>query len=124
MNFPPKNQVVPLEVIKALCLEYGKESLWDLIQKDPPLKPFTSDGVTAFPDKIHDVDLYPAAFFHDLKYWSGYPGDHNARFVADCELAIDVIQLCGGNHGLAELMLLGVRGAGALFWGRGRAGED
>lgn len=125
-QFPPINTEVPPEKVKEVCLAFGLQALWDQIEADYPAKPFVSDGASCFPDKIGDVDLYPAAFLHDLKYWSGHKGDTKARFLADLELARDVVVLCGGSIALAETMLTGVRIGGSddlptpWAWGYGR----
>jgi hypothetical protein len=71
------------------------------------------------------VSLYAACFLHDLKYWSGYPGEEVERLVADAELMMDVARLLGGVR-MAEIMFNGVRLGGregfraSFSWGFGR----
>ena len=98
--------------------------LWAKIEKDPPPKPFKSDGCSLWFDTWKGVDLYPACFFHDLKYWSGYPKEETERLIADAELMIDVAR--AGVPKMAEIMFAGVRVGGhealkrSFSWGFGR----
>ena len=55
------------------------------------------------------MDIYPAALRHDIRYWTGLPGDEEARFLADLYLARDVVVSCGGSVELATKLLVGVR---------------
>lgn len=117
-----------LPEIKRLCEAKGLPRLWERIAADPPPRPFASDGCSVFFDKIADISIYPACFFHDLKYWSGYP-NHSAterleRFVADAELMVDVAAL-GVDFFVAEIVFRGVRTGGGpvqlpFSWGFGR----
>lgn len=126
MTIPAINTVVTNTELLDLCEEYGLAKQAEIIKKDPPKKPFKSDGASCFPDRINGVDIYPAAFLHDIKYWCGYPQDRKGRLQADLELAADVMELCGGSAELAETMLAGVRAGGAAWmptpwrWGFGR----
>lgn len=123
---PKAFTVVNLGDVLSICEAYGLDSLYDKIYSDPPDVPFQSDGASCFPDKVGDVDIYPAAFFHDLKYWAGRPGEYRERCVADHELAIDVINMCGGEPWLSDLIFSGVRAGGSeklstrWRWGFGR----
>lgn len=124
-SLPAAGEVVPLDRIHAICSFYGLEDLWQKIERDPPARPFVSDGVTGWFDDWHGVSLYPAGFLHDLKYWAGYPHEDVARLVADAELMIDVAHLLNSTE-MAETMFHGVRvGGTAKFktpfrWGFGR----
>jgi histidine triad (HIT) family protein len=122
---PAINTEVPLERIKEICTHYGLQALWAKIEKDPPVRPFKSDGCTGWFDDWQGVSLYPAGFLHDLKYWAGYPGEDVERLVADAELMTDVARLLGSTA-MAETMFHGVRVGGAealqasFSWGFGR----
>ncbi|OQX62899.1 MAG: hypothetical protein B5M55_07590, partial [Desulfococcus sp. 4484_242] len=91
---------------------------------DPPVIPFKSDGCSLWLDQWHGIDLYPACFLHDLKYWCGYPGEEAERLIADAELMIHIAR--AGAPGMAQLIFAGVRiGGHAAFrrsfsWGFGR----
>ncbi len=103
IELPGIGEEVSLEEIKAICLAYGLEDLWKKIERDPPARPFKSDGVTGWFDTWKGVSLYPAGFLHDLKYWAGYPGEEVERLIADAELMIDVARLLGSTE-MAETM--------------------
>jgi len=128
MNLPPKNHIVPLPKIKAICEHYGLHDLWVKIERDPPTEPFQSDGCTMWVDEWRGISIYPACFLHDLKYWAGYPGEDVDRLVADAELMIDVARLLG-TAGMAEVMFHAVRVGGHeklnqdFSWGFGRSSE-
>ena len=51
--------------------------------------------------------MITACFFHDLKYWCGYPGEEAERLIADAELMIDIAK--AGAPKMAEVMFAGVR---------------
>jgi diadenosine tetraphosphate (Ap4A) HIT family hydrolase len=122
---PPIDTEVSLERIKEICAHYGLHDLWRKIEKDPPVRPFKSDGCTGWFDDWQGVSLYPAGFLHDLKYWAGYPGEDVARLQADAELMTDVAKLLNSTK-MAETMFHGVRVGGAeqlktpFSWGFGR----
>ena len=127
-NVPPKGAVVSLSDLQALCEAKGLPRLWQRIAADPPPKPFVSDGCSLFFNQLANVNIYPACFFHDIKYWCGYPvstpAERLERFIADTELMTDVAIL-GVDFFIAETMFRGVRtggGPGALpfSWGFGR----
>ena len=126
MKLPEKNKEVSLTEIKEICEDYGLTELWAKIEKDPPKKPFKSDGCSMWFDTWKGISLYPACFLHDLKYWAGYPGEDVERLVADAELMIDVARLLGSTE-MAETMFHGVRIGGheifkrSFSWGFGRA---
>ena len=125
---PAKGQIVSVQEIERLCAAKNLPGLWQRIHDDPPQKPFKSDGCTAFFDQITNINIYPACFFHDLKYWAGYPdwspGEQLERFIADAELMTDVATL-GADFFLADTMFRGVRLGGGpvslpFSWGFGR----
>jgi len=127
-DVPPKNTVVSLHDIQRLCEAKGLPRLWKRIATDPPHKPFASDGCSLFFNEIAKINIYPACFFHDLKYWSGYPNSTPAerleRFIADAELMTDVASL-GVDFFIAETVFRGVRTGGGpvslpFSWGFGR----
>lgn len=125
MTLPPAGEEVPLEKIREICAFYGLPDLWRKIERDPPGRPFKSDGCTGWFDTWNGISLYPAGFLHDLKYWAGYPGEEVERLVADAELMIDVARLLGSTE-MAETMFHGVRLGGTdrlatpFSWGFGR----
>lgn len=144
MELPKKGEIVSLEEIKEITDHFELYKLWDLIENDPPSKPFSSDGCSFWFDKWNNISMYPACFVHDLYYWSGYKGDRIARLHADIRLMEDVVGLLGVTDvteefkdpplsrlqedldlpesidgvTMAELMFFGVRRAGGPFWGR------
>lgn len=125
MTLPALGEVVPLERIREICEFHGLHALWRKIERDPPVRPFKSDGCTGWFDDWKGVSLYPAGFFHDLKYWAGYPGEDVERLAADAELMLDVARLLGTTE-MAETMFHGVRLGGSdklktsFAWGFGR----
>jgi hypothetical protein len=125
MDLPKKGEEVPLSKIKEICKWYGLHGLWAKIDKDPPQKPFMSDGCSMWFNSWKGISLYPACFVHDLKYWAGYPGEDVERLIADAELMIDVARLLNST-GMAETMFHGVRVGGheifeqSFSWGFGR----
>ncbi len=87
------------------------------------LKPFTSDGCSAFPDgTIEQNDLWLSCCRqHDFDYWKG--GTYQERFSSDKTLKACVAAV--GEAEIALLMLAGVRVGGSPFfptkfrWGYG-----
>jgi len=124
-KLPAVNEEVPLQTIKQICIHYNLPDLWKKIEKDPPIQVFSSDGCTMWPDISNGKNIYAACFLHDLKYWSGYPGEDVDRLVADAELMIDVARIRKSTK-IAETMFHGVRVGGtgnlklAFSWGFGR----
>ena len=122
---PPMGEVVPLSRIKEICAAYGMMDLWRKIERDPPVRPFKSDGCSGWFNEWKGISIYQAGFLHDLKYWAGYPGEEVERLVADAELMNDVARLLKSTA-MAETMFHGVRMGGtdklnATFsWGFGR----
>lgn len=125
MELPKIKEEVPLSKIKEICEHYGLHDLWEKIEKDPPAKPFKSDGCSKWFDVWKGSSLYPACFIHDLKYWAGYPDESVQRLIADAELMIDVARILGSTE-MAETMFYGVRIGGyekfkqSFSWGFGR----
>ena len=125
MKLTTVNEEVPLSKIKEICEHYNLPDLWEKIEKDTPSLAFSSDGCTMWPDVTDGKNIFSACFLHDLKYWSGYPGEDVDRLVADAELMIDVARIRGSTK-IAETMFHGVRLGGsekfkqAFSWGFGR----
>jgi hypothetical protein len=125
IELPPHDEIVPPPRLRAICEHYGLHALWRKIERDPPARPFASDGCTGWVDEWKGISIYPACFLHDLKYWAGYPGEDVERLVADAELMIDVARLLGSTT-MAEAMFHGVRVGGhesfrqPFSWGFGR----
>lgn len=126
LPWPKKGAEVPMAKIREICRHFGLHDLWRKIEQDPPPLPFRSDGCSLWFDEWREVDLYPACFLHDLKYWAGYPHEDVERLIADAELMIDVARLTGSTA-MAETMFHGVRPGGheifqqPFSWGFGRA---
>ena len=87
------------------------------------LKPFTTDGCSAFPDGTLDQQSLwiECCIRHDLAYWKG--GTYSERLEADQALEKCVAQV--GEPEIAQLMLAGVRVGGSPYfpttyrWGYG-----
>ena len=87
------------------------------------LRPFTSDGCSAFPDgTISQENLWFACCFeHDKAYWAG--GTKQERLESDRKLKSCVTTV--GEPTIAQLMLAGVRVGGTPYlpmkfrWGYG-----
>lgn len=87
------------------------------------IKPFTSDGCSAFPDgTFTQNELWlQCCTAHDLSYWKG--GSYADRLNADQELQRCVADV--GQQRIADLMLAGVRVGGTPYlptsfrWGYG-----
>ncbi len=87
------------------------------------LKPFTSDGCSAFPNGtwVHHTLWLKCCSAHDKSYWKG--GTSQEREIAD-----EVLKTCVedvGEPAIAQLMLAGVRVGGTPYlptefrWGYG-----
>ncbi|WP_456403918.1 hypothetical protein [Thiolapillus sp.] len=78
------------------------------------LKPFRSDGCSAFPDGTYwQNELWlRCCYQHDLSYWQG--GSKLQRLVADHDLEQCVKSI--GEPTIARLMLAGVRVGGSPYW--------
>jgi hypothetical protein len=111
LKLPKLGEQVPLLKIKEICMYFHLAELWKKIANNPPRNPFCSDGCSLWFDKWKGFDLYPACFIHDLKYWSGYPGEEVERLIADAELMIEVAKIMGSVK-MAEIMFAGVRVGG------------
>ena len=78
------------------------------------LKPFTSDGCSAFPDgTFHQNELWlNCCVAHDYAYWKG--GTYDERKEADEALNKCVSDV--GEPEIATIMLAGVRVGGSPIW--------
>lgn len=93
-----------------------------LLQADT-LKPFTSDGCSAFPDgTVGQKNLWlQCCQRHDFDYWQG--GTYQQRLASDQQLKKCVTEV--GEPTIAALMLAGVRVGGTPYlptnfrWGYG-----
>lgn len=91
--------------------------------KAEEIKPFTSDGCSAFPDgTLEYKELWlSCCTAHDYAYWQG--GTYKERLKADQELRHCVTKI--GEPNIAKLMLAGVRVGGSPYlptsfrWGYG-----
>ncbi|MGY8869593.1 MAG: hypothetical protein ACKVJE_04045 [Pseudomonadales bacterium] len=87
------------------------------------IKPFTSDGCSAFPDgTFEQKELWlSCCTAHDYSYWQG--GTYEERLIADKQLRQCVAKV--GKPKIASLMLAGVRVGGSPYfptsfrWGYG-----
>jgi len=94
-----------------------------LAQAEETLKPFTTDGCSAFPNgTLWQNDLWlSCCTAHDLSYWKG--GTYQQRLEADNALKQCVEKV--GEPSIASLMLAGVRVGGTPYlptkfrWGYG-----
>jgi hypothetical protein len=88
-----------------------------------PLKPFTSDGCSLFPDGTYEQQSLwmECCIRHDIAYWQG--GTRAQRLAADEALEACVSRV--GEPEVAKLMLAGVRFGGSPYfptwyrWGYG-----
>lgn len=78
------------------------------------LRPFVSDGCSAFPDgTIDQQQLWlSCCVAHDFDYWRG--GTYEERKQSDLRLKQCVANV--GEQTVAELMLAGVRVGGSPYW--------
>jgi len=78
------------------------------------LKPFTSDGCSAFPDgTIKDSNKWlNCCIAHDKAYWLG--GTYEERLKADNDLEACIASV--GDEKTAKLMWAGVRVGGSPYW--------
>lgn len=110
------NRLVIISFI--LCLAFLSER----VQADT-LKPFTSDGCSAFPDGTFEQKTLwlQCCQQHDFDYWQG--GTYQQRLASDNRLQSCVSQV--GEPTIAALMLAGVRVGGTPYlptsfrWGYG-----
>ncbi len=89
-------------------------ALWGVSAFAGELKPFRSDGCSAFPDGTWEQNQLwlRCCYQHDLSYWQG--GTKLQRLVADHDLEQCVRSV--GEPYIAELMLAGVRVGGSPYW--------
>ncbi|CAM3683833.1 hypothetical protein [Rheinheimera salexigens] len=104
-------------VLTVLCL------LFSITLTAETIKPFTTDGCSAFPDgTFSQNELWlSCCTAHDFAYWQG--GTYAQRLQADKQLRQCVAQV--GQQHIAYLMLAGVRVGGSPYlptsfrWGYG-----
>lgn len=48
MDLPAKGENVPLSRIEEICEFYELNALWTKMERDPPERPFKSDGCSMF----------------------------------------------------------------------------
>ena len=126
MKLLEKHQEYSVDEVIAFCFNSGRDKLGRHIRDHRPLRPFVYDGASGFPDTVGDINTDPATLWHDIAYWSGLPEDRRARCVADHQLAIDAIELCGASAELASVLYHGPRVGGSEYlptpwrWGFGR----
>lgn len=104
-------------VLTVLCL------LFSITLTAETIKPFTTDGCSAFPDgTFSQNELWlSCCTAHDYAYWQG--GTYAQRLQADKQLRQCVAQV--GQQHIAYLMLAGVRVGGSPYlptsfrWGYG-----
>lgn len=97
--------------------------LFPAISVADELKPFTTDGCSAFPDgTFNQQSLWvECCIQHDIAYWKG--GTYEERLKADKKLEACVTDI--GQPGIASIMLNGVRAGGSPYfptsyrWGYG-----
>ncbi len=79
-----------------------------------PLRPFTTDGCSDFPDGTpsHKTLWLRCCTEHDKAYWQG--GTYDERRKTDEALQRCVAKV--GEPGIAALMLAGVRVGGSPYW--------
>ncbi len=78
------------------------------------LKPFTTDGCSAFPDgTLEQQSLWAdCCIKHDLAYWKG--GTYAEKEQADKNLQLCVAEV--GEPAIAEIMLAGVKVGGSAYY--------
>ena len=88
--------------------------LWSCASLASPLKPFTTDGCSAFPDGVpgNEAKWIECCIRHDFAYWQG--GTFDERAAADGELRQCVAEL--GESILSEVMRLGVVAGGSPYY--------
>jgi len=81
------------------------------------LKPFTTDGCSAFPDGDHkqNAKWIKCCIKHDFAYWKG--GSYEQRELADYQLQQCVEAI--GEKNISTLMHVGVRLGGSPFFPTG-----
>lgn len=124
MEIPKKGEQVTVDELILLCEAHGKDDILETLRSDPLSGFFVSDGCSFWVDTWNGVDLYPACFWHDVRYWCGMPGDDLGRLKADAVLMLDVAETAGVE--MAVTMFNGVRVGGSeslptpFGWGFGR----
>ncbi len=114
---------IPLAGMKHRVVVVALVSLIGGCTSTGPLRPFTTDGCSGFPDGLPSHrDLWlRCCTDHDRAYWLG--GTYDERLAADKQLRYCVAE--AGNPAIAEIMLRGVRVGGSPWlptsfrWGYG-----
>ena len=107
IKLPEKNKPLEVATVLKLAKEQGKDDIVAILESNPPDDVFVSDGCSMWPDSWFGADLYPACFWHDVRYWCGLEGDDLARLKADAELMVDVAGIQSVELGVT--MFSGVR---------------
>ena len=121
-RLPAKGEQVSIYDIIEICKHYQRTDLLNRIFLDPPTKPFSSDGCSAWPDEWQGIYFYEDCFLHDIEYWCG--GTEADKLAADLLLALGICRK--GAPKMAEIMFNGVRVGGVDWlptpwrWGYGR----
>ena len=110
-------------MMRKYLLAMGIGLMASLVASAETIKPFTSDGCSAFPEGTRQQkELWlQCCTAHDYAYWQG--GTYSERMDADLALHQCVQQV--GEESIALLMLAGVRVGGSPFfptdfrWGYG-----
>lgn len=124
-GIPKPGVPVTVEELKVLAEYFGKADVFQALFTDPIDDVFVSDGCSIWPDNWFGKDIYPACFWHDVRYWLGIPGDDLGRLKADMELMLDVTIITGSSN-LARAMATGIWLGGSekldtpWHWGFGR----
>jgi len=114
-------EVINMELLRLASMFDKKDiivSLDEIMINDWQISPFSSDGCSCWPDSflkrkgfsLEQVSIYPACFWHDVRYWLGKLGDDLAKLYADTELMKDVA--AAHSIGLGKLMFEGVQAGG------------
>jgi len=112
MRLPHKGVAVPVNDLIQLAKFHEKWDITNTLDNHPlPSVEFVSDGCSLWPDTWFGKDLYPACFWHDVRYWCGLSGDRKARLRADASLMLDVCAIHSVD--LAVTMFNGVRVGGS-----------
>ena len=118
-GLPEIGENVPIHDLLLLAEAHGKYDIIHMLSSRryliSAIKPFVSDGCTCWPDTWKKKDIYPACFWHDVRYWLG--GTSVDRLFADGNLMLDILDITK-EVGIARMMFTGVRVAGGPFFQR------
>lgn len=101
-------------MIRLLLVSFGLLVASHCWADEIVIKPFTSDGCSAWPDgTLAEKELWlHCCTIHDRAYWRG--GTYQQRLAADQALSECVAAL--GKPEIAAVMLTGVRVGGSPYW--------